>query len=415
MFSRPARVCLFCCVFSFSALAQVPTRSIAVPGTLASGPCSATSSVTICMPSNNSNINGPVEVSAASNVSGLTLMRVYDNNDVLYETPASNLDTFLYVGSGNHEITVVAYDGNGNAYQQNTSFTVTNGSAGQPCGNPATDATINICYPTGGLTVGSPVTISGTARWDCCAISHERLYVDNKDVWDASYGAPISTQLSLSPGSHNLVAIAWDNFGNFIKKSAAFAVASNSCRTTSKVAFCWPTNNATAPTPVQVTAASSLSNLTRIRLYDNNQNVYQTTNSSFNTDLSIGQGLHHLVVVAYDSSGNAYTDQRYLTVTGTGSQFPCGIPQVGTEINICAPQEFSQVNSPVTVSAYPQWEGQVISHVRIYMDHVDVYDANYAQIINHQFTLASGQHYMVIIAWDNSGNYIEDARTFFVP
>src|SRR5437588_10038321 len=99
----------------------------------------------------------------------------------------SSFDTVLYVGSGLHSLTVVAYNNSGSAFQQNLAYLMSNGSAGQPCGIPQTDATINFCYPTQGLTVGSPITISALARWDCCVISHIRLYEDNADVYDANY------------------------------------------------------------------------------------------------------------------------------------------------------------------------------------------------------------------------------------
>jgi hypothetical protein len=179
--NRSHAVLLSPLVFAIYSLLFVPLAS--------AGTCtdSTPNSVNICMPQNNFTINGPVELSAAANVTNLSLMRVYDNNVPLYETPMSSFDTFLYLGSGLHQIRVIAYDGTGTAFQKDTSISVTNGSAGQPCGIPQTDATINFCYPTSGLTVGSPVTISALARWDCCTISHIRLYLDNKDVWDADY------------------------------------------------------------------------------------------------------------------------------------------------------------------------------------------------------------------------------------
>jgi hypothetical protein len=61
------------------------------------------------------------------------------------------------------------------------------------------------------------------------------------------------------------------------------------------------------------------------------------------------------------------------------------------------------------------WNGQVISHIRVYMDGADVYDAGYQESVNTQFTLASGGHQMVVTTWDNFGSYTEVARTFFVP
>jgi hypothetical protein len=155
--------------------------------------------------------------------------------------------------------------------------------------------------------------------------------------------------------------------------------------------------------------------MTLLRLYDNDQKVFETANSSINTNLDVGQGLHHLVVVAYDSTGNAYVDERFIRVTNTGTQFPCGIADSGQDINICAPAEFTTVASPVTVSARAKWDGQVISHIRVYMDYQDIYDADNQELVYKQFTLTSGGHYMVVIVWDNAGNYFDVARTFFVP
>src|SRR5436305_1392197 len=382
---RASLLSLFLLAFIAVAFTSFASASTCSPPTTAG-------TVKICMPANNASINGPVELSAAANVSGLSLMRVYDNDVPMYETPMSSFDTFLYIGTGLHDIRVIAYDSSNNAFQKDTNIVVSNGSAGQPCGIPTTSTAITFCYPAAGATVGSPVTFSARARWDCCNISHIRLYVDNKDVYDADYSDTVFTQLPIAPGQHNATIVAWDNQGAVIKNSETFTVASNSCTPTGPVSFCWPANNSTVPTPVQVTAASSVKGLTLMRLYDNDVLALQTSNSSFNTKLAVGQGLHHLVVVAYDSSGNTYVDERYIRVTNIGTQFPCGIPDSGRDINICAPAEFSTVTSPVTVSARAQWSGQNISHIRVYMDNKDVYDADYQQWVYKQFSLPSGGH-----------------------
>ena len=401
----------------FLSLLAIASSLAFVPGARAQSclPPSAGDSVMICTPQNNFSIDGPVELSASANVSGLTLMRVYDNNQPVYETPMPTFDTFLYVGSGMHEIVVVAYNGGGDGFQQSTHIEVTNGSAGQPCGLPQIDQTINVCSPMGGTTIGSPITISARARWDCCVISHIRVYMDNQDVFDKDGGVPsLFTELSLSPGSHNMVIIAWNNQGQFITSSKTFEVASASCTATGSVSFCFPANNDTVPSPVQVTVASAVNSMTLLRLYDNDQNVFETANTSFSTDLAVGEGLHHLVAVAYDALGNASVDERFIRVTTPGTQFPCGIPDSGRDINICAPAEFSTVASAVTISARARWDCCVISHIRVYMDNQDVFDADSQEWAYQQFTLASGGHYMVVIVWDNNGDFTAVSRTFFV-
>ena len=390
-----------------------------VPGAHAQAcpPPTTNDTVTICTPQNNGFVDGPVELTASANVSGFTLMRVYDNNMAVYEAPMSSIDTFLYIGSGVHHIDVVAYNSSGNAFQQSNTIEVTNGSAGQPCGVPTTDKTINVCYPANGATVGSPVTISEFARWDCCVISHIRVYMDNQDVFDKDGGVPsVFTQLPLTPGSHNMVTIAWNNQGEFIMNSTDFNVTGTSCPPPAGgVAFCFPgVNDTNLPSPMQVTVASGVTGMTLMRLYDNDQKVFETTNNSINTVLAVGQGMHHLVAVAYDATGTAFSDQRFIRVTTPGPQFPCGFPDSGRDINICAPNEFSTVASPVTVSAQARWNGEVISHIRVYMDNQDVFDADSQDWVHQQFALPSGAHFMVVVVWDNHGDSTAVARTFFV-
>ena len=380
-------------------------------------PPSTTNSVSICKPQNSQTVDGAVEVSAAVNVTGLTLVRVSDNNMPLYETPMTSFDTFLYLGSGVHHISVVAFSNTGEAFRGDTNFTVTNGSAGRPCGVPTTDGTITFCYPTAGRTVGSPVTISAAAKWNAggSLIAHVRLYMDDKAVFDSD-GQTIFTRLSLPTGTHKMAVVAWNSKNQFITNSATFKVVSTSCSPTGAVSFCWPMNNDTIPTTIQITAASSLPNLTLLRLYDNDQKIFETTSTSLNKIQSVGQGLHHLVVVAYDSSGNTATDQRSIRVVNIGVKPACGIPESTRDINICSPGEWQAlpVASPVIVSARARWDGQVINHIRVYMDHQDVFDADSQNSVYQQFTLSAGQHYMVVTVWNNHGDHTTVARTFRV-
>ena len=213
-----------------------------------------------------------------------------------------------------------------------------------------------------------------------------------------------------------MVAIAWNNQDQFIKNSATFAVIGTSCTPTGAVSFCWPTDNDTVPTPITATAASSVPGLTLMRLYDNDQKIFETTNSGFTHQMAIGEGLHNLVVVAYDSSGNASTDQRSIRVTNIGTGSPCGIPDGVRDINICAPGEWESLllASPVIVSARARWDGQVVSHIRLYIDHQVPYDADSQVSVYKQFSLPAGAHHLALTVWDNHGEHTTVARTFFV-
>ncbi len=192
--------------------------------TTTSCPVTTTNSAVICLPAENSTVASPVHVTAATNATGFQSQRIYVDNNPVYTTNSKTIDTYISLGSGIHHMALVVYNGTSNPLHAFRDFSVSSGIG--LCGAPATDMTINICSPAAGSTVSSPVTVSARARWDCCAISHMRVYVDNVDKYDVSYPAQgtINTQIALPTGSHNMVIIAWDNAGQYIKASRSFSV-----------------------------------------------------------------------------------------------------------------------------------------------------------------------------------------------
>lgn len=386
-----------------------------------SAPATA-NTVAVCSPLNNASIQGvqgTVEVSAAANVAGLTLLRVYDNHVPLYETKMSSFDTVIYVGSGLHSLSVVAYNGSGSAFQQQVAYSVTDGSAGQPCGIPQTDATINFCFPTDQLTVGSPVVISALARWDCCSITHIRLYEDHAAVYDADHQNNIFAYFSAAPGPHTFSAIAWNNQGQFIKSSVNVTVVDTSCTPQTGVMFCWP--NATVPSPVQIIAGASIPGFKKMILYDNDMKI-DASGPVLNASYAVGQGLHHFALVAFDSNGNTYKAYRDIRVTTPGPREACGRPETTQDVNICSPVEFQTFTTDasgfqplVTVTARARWSGHPIMHIRAYVDGQLWYDDHSQSWVDFATRgIASGKHKLTITVWDPNGATTSASRTFFV-
>jgi hypothetical protein len=205
------------------------TLQVQTPG---GGACPASpngNTVLICEPAANSSVSSPVHVTATATGGSFPIvhMRVYIDTNPEFDTDLSTIDTSINLGAGQHFIVVVAWNSNGDAFISgpNRNFTVTN-STGGPCGSPATDKTINICSPLSGSTQNSPVQVSARARWDCCVVSHMRVYVDDVDKFDVDnpFNNDISPSLQLSSGSHNMVIIAWDNQGDFIESAVQFTV-----------------------------------------------------------------------------------------------------------------------------------------------------------------------------------------------
>jgi hypothetical protein len=200
---------------------------IAQPGGNGCPPSSTPNTVVICQPAVNSSVPSPVHVTATATGGSLAIvhMRVYVDNSSVFDSNATTLDTLLNMGAGQHTMVVVAWDTQGHAFTSSRTFTVT-GSAGGSCGIPTTDRTINVCSPTAGSAVNSPVAISVRARWDCCAVTHMRIYVDNVDRFDTDFPVnnAIDTHLNVTLGTHNMVIVAWNNQGTFIQASTQFTI-----------------------------------------------------------------------------------------------------------------------------------------------------------------------------------------------
>ena len=387
----------------------------------ACSPPTTANTVMVCSPQNNATIQGvqgTVEISAAANVSGLTLMRIYANHAPLYETKMSAFDTVIYVGSGLHSLSVVAYNASGSAFQQQVAYSVTDGSAGQPCGIPQTDATINFCFPTDQLTVGSPVVISALARWDCCGITHIRLYEDHAAIYDADHQNGIFAYFSAPPGPHNFSVIAWNSQGQFIKSSVNVTVVDTSCTPQTGVMFCWP--NATVPSPVQIIAGASIPGFKKMILYDNDSKI-DSSGPVLNAAYAVGQGLHHFALVAFDSSGNTYKAYRDIRVTTPGPHETCGRPETTRDVNICSPLEFGTYTTDtpgfppfVFYMARARWTGHVITRIRAYLDGINRYDADQSWIDFGGREIATpGKHTLTVTVWDSNGDTTSASRTFF--
>jgi hypothetical protein len=160
-----------------------------------------------------------------------------------------------------------------------------------------------------------------------------------------------------------------------------------------------PQNGANISSPVRVSASATGSNpsypITAMRVYVDDRAVYTVNASSLNTSLPLTDGAHALVIVAWDASGQAYSQTLRVTVGSAAAQ-------AGVIIN--SPADGSTVSSPVRFlasatssnSAYP------ITAMRVYVDDKSVYLVN-ASRLDTTIPLASGPHRVVVVAWDSQG------------
>ena len=86
--------------------------------------------VTITSPSNGGSSDSPMHVVASAQGSGgIAALQIYLDDNLVFGTSASSLDTNVNAGSGGHNLVVQAWDNNGTVYKQAVSVTVAGAGA----------------------------------------------------------------------------------------------------------------------------------------------------------------------------------------------------------------------------------------------------------------------------------------------
>ena len=289
---------------------------------------------------------------------------------------------------------------------------------------------VQFCSPSNGAATGTSTTVTAAGASNIVAM---KLYVDGQDpAVDTVHSASLTTGVNLSGGQHNLTVVGWDNPGNVYQSSITVSAgASNSSAAPSGscgangtgVTVCSPGNGSSLASPVQITAAAAAgSGIAAMKIYVDDQDSYTIQSNSINTSLGMGAGSHYVVVQAWDNSGNVYKTPVTINVSG-GSQSvpspapaptptagPCGAS--GTGVTVCAPLNGANTGSPVQITA-GAGAGSGIAAMKVYIDNNDSYTIQ-SNSINTALPMGSGSHYVVVQAWDNSGNVYKTPVTINV-
>src|SRR5579862_3474862 len=231
-------------------------------------------------------------------------------------------------------------------------------------------------------------------------------------VYTALIGPKVKshTQSSVLYHHENALRTILDSLGvkTYPGASATAAAMSDFFETnTSKpeVSVSSPVSGSTLGSPVPIDAYATPSaghSISEWVIYVDSKNVYSAgAVSSISPKVAMTTGGHTVVVRAWDTSG-AYGDQT-LNVTANTSK---------PSVSISTPVNESTVGSPVNLkaSATPS-TGQNIAGWWVYVDSVGKYNAGAVNSISPNLTLTTGQHTVVVRAWDTSGNYGDQTIT----
>ncbi|HUR36518.1 MAG TPA: VCBS repeat-containing protein, partial [Terriglobales bacterium] len=225
-----------------------------------------------------------------------------------------------------------------------------------------------------------------------------RVTSDSSTLWAASIG-------DWNKDSKTDVAVASRERGSVYTLLNAGAGGPNCAISTVQpsVTVCTPAENATVTSPFRLVAKTNPSAYptTYMRVYANGKAIYEAAVSSLDTQLSLASGLYRLRVVAWNSNGQSYYQDRYITVSGTTTG-TCTLNYAQPSVTICEPTEGATVPNPVHLVAKTNPNQYPTTFMRVYANSQPVYESAAASI-DTNLNLGAGTWRIRVVAWNSAG------------
>jgi hypothetical protein len=173
--------------------------------------------VTVSSPAPGATTGSPVQfVASASSTRPITAMRIYIDDQSVFLTYTSSLNTPISLSNGTHRVVVQAWDSSGAVFKFPETINV-NSSAPPPPPPVASGSGVSVALPGDGSTVGAPMHVVASASAGN-PITAMRIYLDNNDMFTINSNQ-LDTTVNASSGSHSLVVQAWDVTGAVYKQA----------------------------------------------------------------------------------------------------------------------------------------------------------------------------------------------------
>lgn len=179
-------------------------------------------------------------------------------------------------------------------------------------------ATVTVTTPYNGSTVSSPFNVVASSSTSCSkGVASMGIYPSANWLIYTVSGSKLNTNVTLNPGTYNMVVEEWDYCGGATTTTVTVTVKSGT-----GVFVTSPANNSTVSSPANfvATATSSCSKgVASMGIYTApNQLAYVANGASLNTSLSLSPGTYNTTVEEWDNCGGAATKPITITVSGSG-------------------------------------------------------------------------------------------------
>ncbi len=192
---------------------------------------------------------------------------------------------------------------------------------------------------------------------------------------------------------------------------------SSACRqrtTDHTVTLCHPSDGAVGPPPAHIVShATSSTPVSASQIYLDFKLVFQVSGGNIDTNLPLSPGNHRLEVKSWSNGASFRNDFFFSTIgSGGGNPPPC-TDSTNFTVNICAPGQNANVNSPVNVVAAAKSSVAIVA-MQIYVDGKLVFNQPNVSVINTDVAMAVGKHFVVVKAWDSANRNFSSSRNISV-
>jgi hypothetical protein len=290
------------------------------------------------------------------------------------------------------------------------------------CSPPARDG-LTVCFPSVGSTVLYPATIEMAVNSGGVAITHVSVYDGNTLADSLQFVPEQLIDFSMLNGVHHITVNAWDANGKLYQGKSSFTVTGfgypQCTQGIGAITLCEPAQGSyEADDSTQILAyfAKGWQNwsitLDGYPLISSSQfdAVEQSLIGPLDTITGAAPGKHTLVVSAVDAKGVKSTVTRQFF---TYYDFSCAgrSGQCSPGITVAQPSSFGEgaaadVGTSFEVQAEVEGNAKPTTKMIVYLDGKKVGQST-GPGITAEVSTTKGSHYVVIQAWDTSGNLYE--------
>jgi hypothetical protein len=181
------------------------------------------------------------------------------------------------------------------------------------------------------------------------------------------------------------------------------------------VTVCQPQEATFSNSPLHIVASAFSNNPANVMdVYIDNQLQASFPSQSIDQFFNLTNGNHFVVVKGWQADGTSFVSDRHVTIYSGAAGETCAAPSsTALSVNACLPAQNATLHSPVQIFAN-SYSPRPITAIQVYIDNNLVFNDPTSTEVNKLFDVGLGSHFIVVKAWDATGNSVTDSRTITV-